>query len=207
MEHIVHFLLLPDIHSSTPHPTDNSADSLDIHNTDEPHIKFLGAELRSPLHFTLRVLTLLSFNDSGKITSHRDIWDIKEVIKAIVPLARPTLWITSRLGGHGLAAFSRAAFWLLGRRGASETHEIHPSDTSIISLSLTGDGVTTDEDEMRNALGLLGIRQDSSLTSGQDNSRNINDPYNRGSQATDSDSLASVRHYPSSSYGTSVDFP
>lgn len=39
----------------------------------------LGMDLSipSPLHLRLPITSRLSFNDAGKITYHRDIWDVK----------------------------------------------------------------------------------------------------------------------------------
>jgi len=56
----------------------------------------------SPLHFKLRIITRLSFNEQGLVTHHRDIWDVKDVI-GLVPGVSLAQWIGTRLAAVGLS--------------------------------------------------------------------------------------------------------
>ena len=51
-------------------------------------------------------MSRLSFNEQGRITHHRDYWDVKDVIGLVpgVPLAQ---WVGTRLAGLGLSYISR----------------------------------------------------------------------------------------------------
>lgn len=59
----------------------------------EPALALPGTSLSipSPFHFQLPIITQLSFNDAGRITYHRDIWDVKDVI-ALLPGAVLAQW-------------------------------------------------------------------------------------------------------------------
>lgn len=52
---------------------------------------------------SLPVHTRLSFNDSGRITHHQDIWDVKDVL-GLIPGVGIAQWIGSRVLAHGLAS-------------------------------------------------------------------------------------------------------
>lgn len=136
MEHIVHLLFLPGLHSiedaseagggrgpRTPGP-DASSDSLvsslglghppakqqALSPPPRPpriwlHVWRVHSPL-SPLHFQLRVTSRLSFNDGGKITRHRDLWDVKDLVLALLPLLKPLFWIGARAVGLVVAAFA-----------------------------------------------------------------------------------------------------
>lgn len=77
----------------------------------------------SPLHFRLRILTRLSFNEQGCVTHHRDFWDVKDLI-GLVPGVSLVQWIMSRLTGAGLSYAAR-----LLPRTKSQTYTAHiPED-------------------------------------------------------------------------------
>ena len=91
VEHTLHVLLLPGLHSketsySIPTAAQSEASSsrslLLPSSTSLHHVAYhstLGIDFSklSPLHLRLPVTSRLSFNDTGKITYHRDIWDVK----------------------------------------------------------------------------------------------------------------------------------
>ena len=86
VEHTLHVLILPGLHSETsqppPSPNPNRTITLDssYHYSLSPgkHTTLgLDLSIPSPLHLRLPILTRLSFNDVGKITHHRDFWDVK----------------------------------------------------------------------------------------------------------------------------------
>jgi hypothetical protein len=55
----------------------------------------------------LPVTTKLSFNDAGRITYHRDVWDIADVL-ALVPGAPLAQWVGSRVTATALSLVRRA---------------------------------------------------------------------------------------------------
>lgn len=90
VEHTLHILLLPGLHSSTQHhpnvgsaqPEASSSRSLSLPSThiqQVAHQSTLGMDLSlpSPFHLRLPITSRLSFNDAGRITHHRDLWDVK----------------------------------------------------------------------------------------------------------------------------------
>lgn len=56
----------------------------------------LARQISLPVH------TRLSFNDSGRITHHQDIWDVKDVVN-LVPGFGVAQWIGSRLMARSLS--------------------------------------------------------------------------------------------------------
>lgn len=80
----------------------------------------LPVSLPSPLHFTLSVLSELSFNEQGRITRHRDICDLKDII-ALVPGMHVAQWMAGRMAARGLATVARVGGWLLGTGSSSRS--------------------------------------------------------------------------------------
>lgn len=125
VEHTLHILLLPGIHCEGPlshsvlpslHDVGNSPTTF-LHPPSFPQtpppflipslpIPGTSISLPSPLHSKLRIMSRLSFNEQGRITHHRDYWDVKDVIGLVpgVPLAQ---WVGTRLAGLGLSYISR----------------------------------------------------------------------------------------------------
>ena len=62
-------------------------------------------------------MTRLSFNEQGRITHHRDFWDVKDVL-GLVPGVGLAQWISSRLVAQGLSMISR---FLTGDSVAADT--------------------------------------------------------------------------------------
>ncbi|KAH7914443.1 hypothetical protein BJ138DRAFT_1208604 [Hygrophoropsis aurantiaca] len=69
-------------------------------------IPYTPLTIRSPLHFQLHILTRLSFNEQGRITHHRDIWDVKDII-GLIPGMGLAQWVGGRIAARGLAWFGR----------------------------------------------------------------------------------------------------
>lgn len=89
IEHILHIQFLPGLQRSTDtgwisHPLTSEASqlSLSVPNSTLPYqhshqTRSNLGQSSSPLHLHLPIITRLSFNDAGRITHHRDFWDIK----------------------------------------------------------------------------------------------------------------------------------
>ncbi|KAJ3998016.1 hypothetical protein F5050DRAFT_1873772 [Lentinula boryana] len=120
VEHALNILIFPDIHTDTgttarfnqytesapPTPSFQSP-SHPIH----PSLPILGTSFTvpSPFHLKLRIITRFSFNEQGRITHHRDFWDVKDVM-GLVPGVSLAQWIGTRLTARGLSYASRAWF-------------------------------------------------------------------------------------------------
>ncbi|KAJ7248450.1 hypothetical protein C8J57DRAFT_1475572 [Mycena rebaudengoi] len=139
VEHTLHILVLPGLHRDTHHPRPHLPDALLTNSPSSspaspapsfapstysscscshPHAPALpvpGTALTvpSPLHFTLHVITRLSFNEQNRITHHRDFWDLKDVV-GLVPGAGLAQWVAGRVAARGVAY---AAGWWKGTGG------------------------------------------------------------------------------------------
>ncbi|KAI0082500.1 hypothetical protein K474DRAFT_1703004 [Panus rudis PR-1116 ss-1] len=118
VEHTLHILLLPGLHPSSFRPPGNigrtptSSDLSLSHYSPQPTTLGLHITLPSPLHLRLPIITRLQFNDAGRITHHRDFWDVKDLL-GLVPGMTLTQWVTGRLlaqGVRGLAGIARILF-------------------------------------------------------------------------------------------------
>jgi hypothetical protein len=84
---------------------------------------------------SLPVHTRLSFNDSGRITYHQDIWDVKDVL-CLVPGVGIMQWVASRVLAHGLASAFDAYAWASstsGRQTVKKEGDETPRGTSTIT--------------------------------------------------------------------------
>ena len=124
VEHTVNVLFFPSLHSDRTRPRHSSATSsslipdsssahLLLENQYPPHpcdprISIPGTNLGlpSPLHLQLHIITRLSFNEQGRITHHRDIWDVKDVL-GLVPGVSIAQWIGARLAATSLTYVAR----------------------------------------------------------------------------------------------------
>ena len=93
VEHTLHIVLLPGLHSvvcqtGPPHTTIAERTLSVSSMTSGPTSLGLDLSLPSPLHLRLPIISRLSFNESGKITHHRDFWDLK-VRNHMLPLKSP----------------------------------------------------------------------------------------------------------------------
>lgn len=68
----------------------------------------LARQISLPVH------TRLSFNDSGRITHHQDIWDVKDVL-ALIPGVGMMQWVGSRVLAHGLSVAFDTLEWASAR--------------------------------------------------------------------------------------------
>ena len=157
VEHTVNILFLPGLHSDRTRPRHSAASSSSLipdsnsthlslgnqypphlnHPTD-PRISIPGTNLGlpSPLHLQLHILTRLSFNEQGRITHHRDIWDVKDAL-GLVPGVSLAQWIGARLAA---ATLTVAARLFTGRRKTAESGKTHVGAYASEDL----DGLTLD---------------------------------------------------------------
>lgn len=130
VEHTVNILFLPGLHSDRMRPThhaglstsslitDSGSTHLSLgnhHSTPHPTnpqlpIPGTGFGVPSPLHLQLHILTRLSFNEQGRITHHRDIWDVKDVL-GLVPGASLAQWIAAHLAARSLTFVANLFTW------------------------------------------------------------------------------------------------
>ncbi len=68
------------------------------------------------------MLTRLSFNEQGRITRHRDIWDVRDVL-GLIPGMRVAQWVGTRVAAQGLSVVARMASWVFGIRRKGEDVE------------------------------------------------------------------------------------
>lgn len=100
-----------------------------------------GMKLPSPFHLQMRIITKLTFNEQGRVSAHRDFWDIRD-LAGLIPGGRTARWVLTRLAAHGLAATS---WFFNGRKREEETGDLE-----------TPTGLSTDD--TLNVLGLSDIR-------------------------------------------------
>ena len=116
VEHTLNILLLPGIHCDI-HKSHQTTDAL-VSASDSsvpshaphpasPSLQVPGTALTlpSPFHFQLHVITRLCFNEQGRVTQHRDFWDVKDVI-GLVPGVSLAQWIGTRLAAKGISYMS-----------------------------------------------------------------------------------------------------
>lgn len=126
LEHILHVSILP---SLFPPPPSN------LVHTSHP--------LYGPLHLTLRILSIVQFNESRRVVYHRDQWDLRDLIEAIIPGAT----LLGAIGRFLAGAWLRAIGWALGllgketeadlaRRRREQQHQ-HPQPRRHTSMTPT----------------------------------------------------------------------
>ena len=168
VEHTVNVLFLPGLHSDSTrrkHTTssslipDSSSNQLLLGNQypapRDPRIFVpgTGLGLPSPLHLQLHILTRLSFNEQGRITHHRDIWDVKDVL-GLVPGVSLAQWIGARLAATSLTIAARL---FTGRRipaRPSKTHHVYETPDLEQGSATTTDIRYANGVRSNNALGL-----------------------------------------------------
>ncbi|KAG2368640.1 hypothetical protein BDR07DRAFT_1324653 [Suillus spraguei] len=137
VEHTLNILLFPDLHmdfkmpkSLSLHTSESTPASEAVHELSlvvpaTPLLPVPGTPFAvpSPLHLQLHVITRLSFNEQGRITYHRDVWDMRDVI-GLVPGMRIAQWILGRAGAWGLS-------WIAKRLRSQ------PHSTSLITSADT----------------------------------------------------------------------
>ncbi|KAG1759162.1 hypothetical protein EDD22DRAFT_907458 [Suillus occidentalis] len=137
IEHTLNILLFPDLHmgfkmpkslslrTSEATPASEAVHELSLVVPGTPSLPVPGTPFAvpSPLHLQLHVITRLSFNEQGRITYHRDVWDMRDVI-GLVPGMRIAQWILGRAGAWGLS-------WVAKRLRSQ------PHSTSLITSAET----------------------------------------------------------------------
>ncbi|KAI0832707.1 hypothetical protein BC628DRAFT_1309494 [Trametes gibbosa] len=117
VEHTLHILILPGLHSastSTPSRLSSSDSTLSLLLPDPanpsgshlPQYPSLSLWPPSPFHLKLPIITRLSFNDAGKITHHRDFWDVKDLL-GLLPGMTLVQWVSSRLAAQSVRGIVR----------------------------------------------------------------------------------------------------
>ncbi|KAJ7771038.1 hypothetical protein DFH07DRAFT_804579 [Mycena maculata] len=108
VEHTLNILVLPGIHRDSHYRPQSSSDLLVTHShatshPSAPGLPVFGTSLTvpSPFHFKLHIITRLSFNEQGRITHHRDFWDVKDVM-GLVPGVSLAQWIGTRLAAKSV---------------------------------------------------------------------------------------------------------
>ncbi|EKM59496.1 uncharacterized protein PHACADRAFT_250032 [Phanerochaete carnosa HHB-10118-sp] len=134
VEHTLHILLLPGLHSpgrhhqvvATTQPETPSTRTLSLpsaHLQQVAHYSTLGIDLSlpSPFHLRLPITSKLSFNDAGKITYHRDLWDVKDML-GLVPGMSLAQWLSGRFAAQGIRGVAWLGRSLLWSRPEDEVH-------------------------------------------------------------------------------------
>lgn len=109
-----------------------------LHNLAHPVLAFRGLGLPSPFHLQLRIITKLTFNEQGRVSAHRDFWDIRD-LAGLVPGVPAAQYVLTRLAARTLAV----ANWFFSR-----------SKPTGVTAGAPG----AVNDDTLNALGLLGLR-------------------------------------------------
>jgi len=152
VEHTVNVLFLPGLHSDRTRPKHSAASSSSLipdssssqlllgnqypSHPSDPRISIPGTGLGvpSPLHLQLHILTRLSFNEQGRITHHRDIWDVRDVL-GLVPGVSLAQWIGARLAATSLTFAARL---FTGRRKPARSLKTHAgsyASEDLVSLA------------------------------------------------------------------------
>ncbi|KAI0375932.1 hypothetical protein BV20DRAFT_959993 [Pilatotrama ljubarskyi] len=142
VEHTLHMLILPGLHSISPASSPSSsrvptADStkplLLTDHTNAPSPQLHHANLSfwppSPFHLKLPIITRLSFNDAGKITHHRDFWDVKDLL-GLVPGMTLVQWVSSRLAAQSIRGIVSVGRALLRTPPQDEETGVRPESSS-----------------------------------------------------------------------------
>lgn len=152
-------LVLPGLHvDCATHLGFQPCKQIDAHHPAFPSLPVPGTSLSlpSPFHFRLHVISRLSFNELGKITHHRDFWDIKDVT-GLVPGVSLAQWISTRLTARALRCVTH--FW----RAKEDTAEHSHTPAPIASSSFRPDvekGITSAQAYLastKESLGLEGV--------------------------------------------------
>jgi len=124
VEHTLNILFFPGIHDDTTHYHTGSTLSLSTtppHPTSPSlHLPLTPFNIPSPLHLRLHIITRLSFNEQGRITHHRDFWDVKDVL-GLIPGLGLAQWIASRVAARGLGFAGHLLSGGKNTDGASES--------------------------------------------------------------------------------------
>ena len=172
IEHTLNILIFPGLHSDSRGTENFYGDLVDatssmsigtnvgLHpHASQPYLSVPGLKklcLPSPLHLKLHVLTRLSFNEQGRITRHRDFWDVRDVI-GLVPGMTVAQWIGTRVAAQGISFATKVASWIFGGRKGEEDCERGHSPGAVSTVSSEGEGrhpANASMSAQQNALGL-----------------------------------------------------
>ncbi|KAJ7639498.1 hypothetical protein FB45DRAFT_905795 [Roridomyces roridus] len=137
VEHTLNILVLPGIHRDSHYRPTESSDSLvprspssHLPHPNAPGLPILGTSLTlpSPFHFKLHIITRLSFNEQGRITHHRDFWDVKDVM-GLVPGVSLAQWIGTRLAAKSVTY--AVSLWSSPRTPAQTTSELDNAELGL----------------------------------------------------------------------------
>lgn len=131
VDHVVHILFLPGLHKMRTRQRDKWASTSSLESM---HHGGSGRSLHptlplfpslfegSPLHLEVRVLSRLSFNESGRVAHHRDFVDIKELL-SLIPGFATIQWLGSRTSARVLSWMS----FLIGKGATTVEGEESPT--------------------------------------------------------------------------------
>jgi len=131
IEHTVYLLFLPDLFSpdggprqdivpfsnisGSPYSLDSTSTTFAAPSQNHPTLGSAARVLMAlARQVSLPVHTRLSFNDSGRIVHHQDIWDVKDVLALLIPGMSVAQWISSRLLARSLASVFDVYAWMKG---------------------------------------------------------------------------------------------
>jgi hypothetical protein len=141
IEHTVHILLLPGLHTPVFRCQNGSQDNSLSSSSGNPakpslrlRVPFVGTLVPgwSPLHLQMKVLTRLSFNESGLVTSHRDLVDVIDML-TVIPGFAAVQWFGSSLVGRILGSVSSVLF-----RGTDSVAEDSSTDEEMLYTARVG---------------------------------------------------------------------
>lgn len=128
VEHTLNLLFWPGLHvdtnpsAATTFPDPRRPSTGDVYNMVSPTyhpgqpslvVPGTGYSFPSPFHFKLPIITRLGFNEQGRITQHRDYWDMKDIMSL-----SPTLSTVQWLGSRALALSLSLTYQLLPKESA-----------------------------------------------------------------------------------------
>ncbi|KAI0638460.1 hypothetical protein C8Q77DRAFT_434032 [Trametes polyzona] len=148
VEHTLHILVLPGLHSISSGPSNHSSpvseSSLplllpDSANPRSLHFQHPNISLwpPSPFHLKLPIITRLSFNDAGKITHHRDFWDVKDLL-GLLPGMTLVQWVSSRLAAQSIRGIVRVGRALLRSPPQDEEAGVPPAGSAATDAKRRG---------------------------------------------------------------------
>ncbi|EMD40511.1 hypothetical protein CERSUDRAFT_111108 [Gelatoporia subvermispora B] len=161
VEHTLHILLLPGLCSASAAPGSAGHSSLSRQGTSESQLALPGTPASrdgpwlsgvqpepafqlsppSPLRLRLPVITRLTFNDGGKITHHRDFWDVKDLL-SLIPGMGLAQWISTRVMAQSIRGLVGATRSLFNAHRAivsrEQAHSFDDEERGLSSTSGTG---------------------------------------------------------------------
>ena len=69
-------------------------------------------------------------NEQGRITHHRDFWDVKDLL-GLVPGVSLAQWVTTRIAGYSLSVLGKFSMWVFGGSRGQAAEQREGRDTEI----------------------------------------------------------------------------